>query len=132
MHADVTGKYCPAPWLDRPAEWEAFRPQSRQRGVSADQPAAAGQMYRVRKVLVRCQKPKRAFTVLSNAKTCADQNPGYTVFDNSGKAVYTSQGGTSAPSTPAKEAVGCGRFLRACLCAPHPGVFRRVRRWGGI
>lgn len=25
MHADVTGKYCPAPWLDRPAEWDAFK-----------------------------------------------------------------------------------------------------------
>ena len=22
MHADVTGKYCPAPFLDRPEEWE--------------------------------------------------------------------------------------------------------------
>ncbi len=24
MHADVTGKYCPAPWLDRPDEWDKF------------------------------------------------------------------------------------------------------------
>ncbi len=25
MHADVTGKYCPAPFLDRPEEWERVK-----------------------------------------------------------------------------------------------------------
>ena len=32
MHADVTGKYCPAPWLDRPAEWDAFQAAIRNTG----------------------------------------------------------------------------------------------------
>ena len=30
-----------------------------------------------------------AFKVLENAKKCVDENPGYSVFDESGKAVYT-------------------------------------------
>lgn len=32
---------------------------------------------------------KGAFKVLENAKKCADGNPGYSVFDESGKMVYT-------------------------------------------
>ena len=50
------------------------------------------QMYRVRKSWADAASQKGAFTVLSNAKKCADENPGYTVYDASGKAVYTSGG----------------------------------------
>lgn len=32
---------------------------------------------------------KGAFKVLDNAKRCADENVGYSVFDEGGKAVYT-------------------------------------------
>lgn len=50
------------------------------------------QMYRVRKSWADAASQKGAFTVLSNAKNCADENPGYTVYDSSCKAVYTSGG----------------------------------------
>ena len=30
--------------------------------------------------------------MLANAKKCADENPGYSVYDESGKAVYSSPG----------------------------------------
>lgn len=36
---------------------------------------------------------KGAFHSLDNAKRCADENAGYSVFDESGKALYTSQAG---------------------------------------
>jgi len=46
-------------------------------------------LYRVRKTWKDSASQKGAFTVLSNAKDCADSNPGYSVFDESGKKVYT-------------------------------------------
>jgi len=47
-----------------------------------------GSMYRVRKAWGDAATQKGAFSVLDNAKKCADQNPGYTVFDALGNAVY--------------------------------------------
>lgn len=96
MHADVTGKYCPAPWLDYLEQWESF--QKTIRGESPVTPPAGGQateMYRVRKTWTDTVSQIGAFTVLDNAKKMADQNPGYTVFDSNGNAVYTSQAGTN-------------------------------------
>ena len=42
---------------------------------------------------------KGAFKVLANAKKCADENPGYSVYDEFGKAVYGSQGSGSGFSS---------------------------------
>ena len=44
--------------------------------------------YRVRKNWEDSQSQIGAFKILENAKKCADQNPGYRVFDASGKVVY--------------------------------------------
>jgi SH3-like domain-containing protein len=46
---------------------------------------------------------KGAFKSLANAKACADKNPGYSVYDESGKAVYptSTPAPTPAPSTTA-------------------------------
>lgn len=46
--------------------------------------------YRVRKTWSDVKSQKGAFKSLSNAKKCADENPGYSVFNESGKALYTS------------------------------------------
>ena len=51
-----------------------------------------GGWYRVRKSWADAKSQKGAFKVLANAKKCADENPGYLVYDESGKAVYGSQG----------------------------------------
>ena len=48
-------------------------------------------LYRVRKTWKDVKSQKGAFNDLSNAKKCADKNNGYSVFDESGKAVYTSK-----------------------------------------
>lgn len=49
--------------------------------------------YRVRKTWKDSKTQKGAYKVLDNAKACADQNPGYKVFDADGKVVYESVGG---------------------------------------
>lgn len=46
-------------------------------------------MYRVRKSWSDVKSQIGAFTVLANAKLKADEVPGYKVYDNSGKCVYT-------------------------------------------
>lgn len=46
-------------------------------------------LYRVRKSWADKASQKGAFKVLDNAKRCADQNAGYSVFDENVKAVYT-------------------------------------------
>ena len=126
MHADVTGKYCPAPWLDHLEQWESF--QKTIRGESPVTPPAGGQatdMYRVRKTWTDTVSQIGAFTVLDNAKKMADQNPGYTVFDSSGNAVYTSQAGTSTPSAPVEEQLAVdGSFGPACV--------RRTQQYFGV
>ena len=49
--------------------------------------------YRVRKFWADAASQKGAFHSLDNAKRCADENAGYSVFDESGKVLYTSQAG---------------------------------------
>lgn len=51
-----------------------------------------GGWYRVRKSWADTKSQKGAFKVLANAKKCADENPGYSVYDESGKAVYGGSG----------------------------------------
>lgn len=44
--------------------------------------------YRVRKSWADAKTQKGAYKILDNAKKCADQNPGYKVFDVDGNVVY--------------------------------------------
>lgn len=55
-------------------------------------------LYRVRKTWKDVKSQKGAFNDLSNAKKCAEQNKGYSVFDENGKAVYTSKAANSTSS----------------------------------
>lgn len=45
--------------------------------------------YRVRKTWADFDTQKGAFHSLENAKRCADENEGYSVFDESGKVIYS-------------------------------------------
>ena len=58
-------------------------------GAPSSGTADAEVRYRVRKTWADASSQKGAFKSLENAKKCADENPGYSVFDESGKAVYT-------------------------------------------
>ena len=53
------------------------------------------QLYRVRKTWSDSKSQKGAYKILANAKACADKNPGYSVFDTDGNAVYTSETGSA-------------------------------------
>ena len=58
--------------------------------------------YRVRKTWADAKSQIGAYTILDKAKECADQNPGYTVFDETGKPVYPVEGSESmSGSSPA-------------------------------
>lgn len=62
-------------------------------------PPAQKTLYRVRKSWSDTKSQLGAFSVLANAKSLVDKNPGYKVFDESGKVVYE-KGGTSTASVP--------------------------------
>ena len=59
-------------------------------GAPKPAPAETEIWYRVRKTWADASSQKGAFKSLENAKKCADENPGCSVFDESGKAVYSS------------------------------------------
>lgn len=58
-------------------------------------PQPAKQYYRVRKSWKDAASQLGAFLVLTNAKALVDKNPGYSVFDETGKAIYI---GKTAPT----------------------------------
>ena len=58
-------------------------------GTAGGTPKPAEAWYRVRKSWADASSQKGAFKSLENAKKCVDENPGHSVFDESGKAVYT-------------------------------------------
>ena len=60
-------------------------------GAGTAEPENGG-WYRVRKSWADVKSQKGAFKVLANAKKCADENPGYSVYDESGKDVYGGRG----------------------------------------
>ena len=56
--------------------------------------------YRVRKSWTDAKSQKGAYKILDNAKKCADQNPGYKVFDADGKVVYELKAAEPAVKVP--------------------------------
>ena len=58
-------------------------------GAPKPAPAETEAWYRVRKSWADASSQKGAFKSLENAKKCADENSGHSVFDESGKALYT-------------------------------------------
>jgi LysM repeat protein len=59
-------------------------------------PAPSETLYRVRKSWSDSKSQKGAFKVLDNAKRCADENAGYSVYDEKGGVVYS--GKIAAPA----------------------------------
>ena len=109
-HYDVTGKICPNPYVKNNKlrtswTWEEFKSrlaEYRQSGGyategSAAAPVASDAWYRVRKSWGDAASQVGAFKVLDNAKTCADEHPGYYVFDPDGKKVYTPKASVAVP-----------------------------------
>lgn len=70
----------------------------------APQPAPQTPLYRVRKSWSDSKSQIGAYKVLENAKKACDKYAGYSVFDENGKAVYTSK---AAPTIIDKELEAC-------------------------
>ena len=65
--------------------------------AKASESTAISGWYRVRKSWQNASSQKGAFHELAYAKECADANPGYTVYDPDGKAVYPVTEAASVP-----------------------------------
>ncbi len=81
---------------DKNPGYAVFDESGRQVYPAASGGSEDGPLYRVRKSWADAASQKGAFRVLDNAKRCADENAGYSVFDQAGKVVYT--GKESAPA----------------------------------
>ena len=105
--------------------------------------AAVAAWYRVRKSWEDAQSQKGAFHDLTLAKTCADSNPGYFVFDESGKAVYTSVSATSFPYKvrvaiddlnirrgPGTNYASCGHTGKGVFTIVEEADGKGATRWG--
>ena len=84
-HFDVNGKYCPNVygWLSPSTKWDKFKASLSESTTYDDRP----QMYRVRKSWNEVDTQKGAFSVLENAKACAQNWSGYHVFDKDGQMI---------------------------------------------
>jgi len=58
-------------------------------GAGISVPETSAVLYRVRKSWSDSKSQKGAFKILDNAKQCADENSGYSVFNEKGNAVYS-------------------------------------------
>lgn len=97
VHRWFANKSCPGDWLyarlgDLAAKVTANL------GSTPSIPVEDTHLYRVRKSWADSKSQKGAYKILENAKKCADDNEGYSVFDETGKKVYSGKQETSAPS----------------------------------
>ncbi|MEE1056668.1 MAG: N-acetylmuramoyl-L-alanine amidase [Acutalibacteraceae bacterium] len=99
VHRDYANKSCPGDYLYN-LHGQIAKEVNAQlgSGTSSTATTAKKTLYRVRKTWKDVKSQKGAFYDLSNAKKCADKNNGYFVFDESGKAVYTSKATNSTSS----------------------------------
>lgn len=86
VHRWFANKSCPGDWLYARLDDLAAKVTAALGLSSESKPAS--QLYRVRKTWADSKSQKGAFSVLANAKKCADSNKGYSVFDGNGKKVY--------------------------------------------
>ncbi|MCI6616095.1 N-acetylmuramoyl-L-alanine amidase [Ruminococcus sp.] len=96
VHRDYANKSCPGDYLYN-LHGQIAKEVNAQLG-SGTSSTTKKTLYRVRKTWKDVKSQKGAFNDLSNAKKCADENKGYSVFDENGKAVYTSKAANSTSS----------------------------------
>jgi hypothetical protein len=93
-HSHFSATACPGQLLNK-LQYIADKANAINTGGGSSTPSTqTSGLYRVRKIWADAKNQKGAFKDLANAKKCADGNKGYSVFDDKGKAVYTS-GATS-------------------------------------
>ena len=100
VHRWFANKSCPGSWMYARMGDLAAKVMAALGGSTPAVPATGSGLYRVRKAWLDAKSQKGAFNVLENAKKCADENAGYSVFDEDGKNVYS--GRQTTHSTPAE------------------------------
>ena len=101
VHRWFANKSCPGSWMYARMGDLAAKVTAQLGGSSSDSGTSTTQLYRVRKTWSDSKSQKGAYKILSNAKKCADANPGYSVFDNNGVNIYTPNTSTkAAPDVP--------------------------------
>ena len=107
VHRWFANKSCPGSWMyARMGDLAEKVTAQLGSGTSGDTEAEYPEKltegyYRVRKTWSDSKPQKGAYKLLSNAKKCADANPGYRVFDNNGVNIYTPNTSTkAAPDVP--------------------------------
>lgn len=89
VHRWFANKSCPGNWLYARLGDLATKVTAQLGGTTTAPEPTTSTLYRVRKTWSDSKTQKGAFKVLSNAKKCADDNAGYSVFDEKGNVVYT-------------------------------------------
>ena len=89
VHRWFANKSCPGNWLYARLGDLATKVTAQLSGTTTTPETPTSTLYRVRKTWSNRKTQKGAFKVLSNAKKCADDNAGYSVFDEKGNVVYT-------------------------------------------
>lgn len=92
VHRWFANKSCPGDWLYSRLGDLASKVTAALGGTSTETIPSTGTdtkvLYRVRKTWGDVKSQKGAYTILANARKCADANPGYSVFDEAGNVVY--------------------------------------------
>lgn len=102
VHRWFANKACPGDWLyNRLGDVAKRVTHNLQGDTQKPSNTASGALYRIRKSWQDAQSQKGAFRSLANAKKCANENPGYSVFDGNGIAVYPA----SSSSTPSNSSM---------------------------
>ena len=89
VHRWFANKSCPGNWLYARLGDLATKVTAQLGGTTTAPEPTTSTLYRVRKTWSDSKTQKGAFKVLSNANKCADDNAGYSVFDEKGNVVYT-------------------------------------------
>lgn len=108
VHRWFANKSCPGNWLYSRLGDLSAKVTAALGGSSVSKPITdTKQLYRVRKTWADSKSQKGAFSVLANAKKCADANKGYSVFDEDGRKVYPTASSTAKKSvdTIAREVI---------------------------
>lgn len=95
VHRWFANKSCPGDWLYARLGDLATKVTAQLSGTTTTPETPTTSLYRVRKTWSDSKTQKGAFKVLSNAKKCADDNAGYSIFDEKGNVVYTGKNTTT-------------------------------------
>lgn len=92
VHRWFANKSCPGNWLYARLGDLAAKVTAELGGTAQTPTTDSSVWYRVRKSWSDSKSQIGAYHSLANAKACADKNAGYSVFDESGKALYPNVG----------------------------------------